>query len=751
MKLGTMSICQVLLLTTFITSCAKAQNWTGTGTWAFEPGTDLFSNKAAVDLRSLNEKFAGEHGFIKSNKNGDFIRTDGEEIRFWAVNTGVGREKPYVARPRWSQIEPDLAKHARFLAKRGVNLIRLHSQLSPDPKSGGPITDINTHERDWIWRSVAAMKKEGIYSCISPYWGVPMKFSKAWGVPGDPNQSALGLLYFDPTLQKAYKSWLKKLFTETNPNTGITLAQDPAVAIIQLQNEDSLLFWTFNGIQGPQKEALQRKFYEWVVAKYKSVGAADREWEGTKAPQDAPAGRILDFLNIWEMTQQRKGGFSARLADQLQFLSETMYNFNKEMVRYLREDLGCKQLVNPGNWRTADTVRLNDAERWSYTAGEVDAVNHYYGGIHKGPNEGWSIDVGDKFTSPSVLKEPKTLPINLKQTIGRPMMVTESGWVLPTGYASEGPLTIAAYSSLTGVDAFFWFATADEQWTPPQSANGYNDGTGKWAFGTPDVLGGFPAAAYLYRKRLLKRGTPVVSEQRTLKDIWDRRTPIIAEESGFDPNRDAGDIAPTSTVKTGVDPSAFLAGPVQASFGTAPAPSKVTLNGLLEFGKIKSNTGELMLDSQKGQFAMDSEKAQGVSAFSAGRAVFKTTDLQILSENEYFTLIAVSLDDQPLKTSSKVLIQYTTRSRPTGWKEKQAKIKTDDGKEVDGFEVVSVGKAPWRVVSALATIKVANKDLKTMSILDPNLNVRSTTALKPGTTGVSFEFPKDSLYVVLQK
>ena len=158
-----------------------------------------------------------------------------------------------------------------------------------------------------------------------------------------------------------------------------------------------------------------------------------------------------------------------------------------------------------------------------------------------------------------------------------------------------------------------------------------------------------------------------------------------------------------------------------------------------------------MLDSQKGQFAMDSEKAQGVSAFSAGRAVFKTTDLQILSENEYFTLIAVSLDDQPLKTSSKVLIQYTTRSRPTGWKEKQAKIKTDDGKEVDGFEVVSVGKAPWRVVSALATIKVANKDLKTMSILDPNLNVRSTTALKPGTTGVSIEFPKDSLYVVLQK
>jgi hypothetical protein len=48
-------------------------------------------------------------------------------------------------------------------------------------------------------------------------------------------------------------------------------------------------------------------------------------------------------------------------------------------------------LINAGNWRTADQVVLDDVERWSYTANEVLAKNHYFGGIHNGLNEGWQI------------------------------------------------------------------------------------------------------------------------------------------------------------------------------------------------------------------------------------------------------------------------------------------------------------------------------------------------------------------------
>ena len=49
------------------------------------------------------------------------------------------------------------------------------------------------------------------------------------------------------------------------------------------------------------------------------------------------------------------------------FFTETMYKFNVEIGRYLKEELGCNALVNAGNWRTANQVKLLDLERYSYT------------------------------------------------------------------------------------------------------------------------------------------------------------------------------------------------------------------------------------------------------------------------------------------------------------------------------------------------------------------------------------------------
>ncbi|MFH1921827.1 MAG: hypothetical protein ABIP48_18330, partial [Planctomycetota bacterium] len=41
-------------------------------------------------------------------------------------------------------------------------------------------------------------------------------------------------------------------------------------------------------------------------------------------------------------------------------------------------------------------------------------------------------------------------------------IISESSWVPPLRYQSEGPLLVAAYSSLTGVDVFYWFSTGDD-------------------------------------------------------------------------------------------------------------------------------------------------------------------------------------------------------------------------------------------------------------------------------------------------
>ena len=145
------------------------------------------------------------------------------------------------------------------------------------------------------------------------------------------------------------------------------------------------------------KKELRRQFGEFLAKKYGSLEKARRAWAGEAPPpdQDGPdnfaQGEAALYI-IWQLTQHGGSpGQQQRCADQMQFLTETMHAFNKMIGDYLKKELGCKQLVNAGNWRTADNVTMLDAERWSYTANEVMAVNRYYGGAHEGQNNGWAI------------------------------------------------------------------------------------------------------------------------------------------------------------------------------------------------------------------------------------------------------------------------------------------------------------------------------------------------------------------------
>jgi hypothetical protein len=723
-----------------------------TARWRFEPAPDSFSPEALLDLRSLNEKVAGETGFVRVGANGEFVRGDGQPLRFWAVNTDVGRAA-FVVKPLGARTPPDLARHARFLAKRGVNMVRLHRQLSPDLDThpNAAITDINEAERDGIWRTVAAMRREGIYTTISPYWAGPMRFSKSWGIAGGAEQSAYGLLFFDETLQAAYRAWLKKLLTERNPYTGVALAQDTSVALIQLQNEDSLLFWTVGNIKGAQREALETRFAKFLAKKYGSLANALSTWRGERVPADAPDAGRIGLLEMWELTEARSGARAVRAADQTEFYARTMHEFNRSTVEYLRHELGVRQLINAGNWKTASNARLNDAERWSYTAADVDAVNVYTGGLHLGPYNGWGIVNGDTFTRHSVLLHPQALPTNLKQTAGRPMLVTEGGWVAPNGFSAEGPFLISAYASLSGIGGYYWFSTGDEGFAPPQSANGYLPSQQKWSFAEPDVLGTFPAAALAYRRGDLKRGAPVVAESRSLQDLWERQPPVLVEATSFDPNRDAVGLLARLGFNSPVPAAAFLVGPSTVSFGAGASRSTTAALGKwIASDGVRANTGQIGLNSSLGFCTVDAPMAQGVAAHFARAPSHRLTDVAFTSGNAFGAALAVSLDGLPLARSKRVLVQYGTQSRPTGWAESAAKVEVPGQAAVDGFVVTSFGQAPWQVEAAMLDVVVKNPLLTQATVLDMNGMPTGTVPLTRAATSVAFRFPPAAMYVVLR-
>lgn len=712
----------------------------GDQTWAFTYPADGMREGALLDLRSLNEKVAGEKGFVTVSQDGDFLDGAGKPLRFWAINAKSDFENP-----------ADFEKSARFLAKMGVNLARLFVELTPED---GKLEVPNAKAIDNGWRAQAAFKQQGIYVVICPFWKMTPKASQGIeGYSGDAESWGVG--FFNPAFRTAIKAWTTKLLGEKNPYTGMRLADDPALAVICTQNEDSLLFWTFGAMKEPQKRHFAKLFAAWLVKKHGSLDQALTAWGGEKADGDDFASGTVGLLATYNINVAPTGKAN-RAADQVEFMARTQYDYYQDLHAHYRS-LGCKQLVNSSNWITADPLRLNDVERWSYTGDEVIAVNKYYGSRHEGDNNGWRIDPGHTIANETGVRDLRGLPTNLKQVAGRPMMITESSWVSPNRYQAEGPFLMAAYQSLTGVDAFFWFAQTSTSYDEDLAINmpfiTHQDQHPpfKWSCSIPGMIGAFPANAIALRRGYIAKAKPVVHEARSLKSIFQRQYPIIAEDAAFDPNRREGGEAQAQAEKNkltgGVDPFAFLVGPVEVEYGADPARTVVSPDLAKHIDKAKkvitSATGEITMDYGRGVCLVDTPKSKGVCGFlkQAGGS-FALTDAVIASGNRYAAINLVAMDDQPLATSRQVLIQYGSIAKPTGWTTK------DLGKDKE--EIVNVGRKPWQVVKAEVTVTLTNPTLAKAVALDP-AGFATPTQVRFERVGgkLVVMLPPDVLYVLL--
>jgi hypothetical protein len=211
------------------------------GWFAFEPKPDRFA-PTALDLRYLNEKRAGDGGYIRTRGENFIHGKTGKPVRFWAVNTGFDTAQ-------MNNASVDLM--ARNLAKRGVNLIRIH---------GGPWERNNFRKTDKaqlnkLFYFISSMKKQGIYTLISIYFPLWLNFDETSGFAGySGGKHPFSLLYFNREFQAIYRDWWRDLLTTPSPyNGGKPLRDDPAIAMIEMVNEDSHLFWTFNAETFPRR------------------------------------------------------------------------------------------------------------------------------------------------------------------------------------------------------------------------------------------------------------------------------------------------------------------------------------------------------------------------------------------------------------------------------------------------------------------------------------------------------------------
>jgi hypothetical protein len=251
-----------------------AQVTSNTPGWFAFPMSALDTNSAPIDLSYLNDKPAGKNGFLRA-QNGVIVDGAGKRVKFFATNIGAGGA--FVDQATATKI-------ARNLAKLGVNLVRLH-QLDYNWGVGlinipdnGQINQINLAKLDFL---VAELKKQGIYVNLNlhvtrQYTGTPagFDFSKA-------------LDHFYPPYIAQFKKYARDLLSHRNPYTGLTYANEPAVMVIEVNNENTFGMFeptAFTRLPAALNGELRRLWLEWLKAKYVTTAGLRAAWGLASAP-----------------------------------------------------------------------------------------------------------------------------------------------------------------------------------------------------------------------------------------------------------------------------------------------------------------------------------------------------------------------------------------------------------------------------------------------------------------------------------
>ena len=668
----------------------KADDW-----FEFKPPRDSFT-PAALDLRALlNEPQAGSRGRVIA-KGGDLVfEKTGEKARFW----GVVADSWFWPRPK-----PEIDYISRRLAKAGVNLVRLHIPRGDSPPD---------RFLDVVHYMTHALKEQGVYVYLNWYCTAN-------------NGELTNLFYFDPDEQQRHKAWARSVLAPKNPYTGMSLAQDPAVAAVELLDEDSLFFWTFSPDRDGLRQKmpiLQKRFGEWLKKKYGSLEKAVEHWGPDKYPKgdDFGAGRVAmygaGFLGSYDWAVNQRNQERAR--DQARFMTEVMREWYGSMKTWLRDELGYRGLVVGSNWKTADERVLGPLDQYANQAADITARNTYFGGPCIG-EPGWAVAAGQIFQDLSALREPEQAVLMHIQCSGYPYIMTEGGWAMPNRFRTEEPFLVAAYYSLQGIDGYCPFRLQYDWLAGPD----------KWPIMTPATMGQYPAAAVIYRRGYVKEGPVAINEALSLKDAYALKGGALSKPLGLDAIQAArvpsGQRAEVDALPS-VDPLAFFVGPVMQTIAENPGKSffHPDLPKLIDRKEkiVRSATGELALDYGKGVATINAPCAQGAAGFLQAAGRMTLTDVAIDLKNEYGTVLVVSLDGKPLKESAKILVQVMTEDTFSGWKTEPTQAELEQGKgRVACQRIISTGGAPMLVRSFKGTVTLKRPDAGALKVtaLDPN-------------------------------
>jgi hypothetical protein len=197
-------------------------------------------------------------------------------VRIWGVNLCFGANFP---------THEDAPLVAQRLAVAGVNSVRCHHlDTSRWPNGIWNARDGKTIEPQALDRLdyfINELAQHGIWVNLNLHVG--RAHSRYLGLPPTNTEFDKIVGLFTPALIDAQEQYARDLLTHTNPyRGGVRYADDPAVAFVEITNEDSFFMWgadgTLRALPDPYAGILRTQFNFWLCRCYGSDQALASAW-----------------------------------------------------------------------------------------------------------------------------------------------------------------------------------------------------------------------------------------------------------------------------------------------------------------------------------------------------------------------------------------------------------------------------------------------------------------------------------------
>jgi hypothetical protein len=563
---------------------------------------------------------------------------DGQRIRFWGLNIS-----DWSAGSQQIPSKEDAPLWAGTLARYGVNCVRLQfldfqtpRGLIDSKRQDTQGFDAEAFDREDYF--LAELEKRGIYIDFNLL--VVRPFNTADGVQDAQllGLGAKGVSLFDKRLIELQKDYAQQLLGHLNPYTKLKYADDPAVAFVEINNENAINV----GFRLPSAFYVQELtdiYNQWLakhrtpeqIAKLREIAGV----QGKNAPVPIIQPQPLASYNGPVPPQAAVP--EERVYTEAEFYDDLQRDYFVDMENFLRQTVGSKSLMIA----SADHNHANSGYPFLHATSSIGVID---GHIYWAPPS-WEYGrkapmVNDPFNS-------SVVSLSRSAIAGKAYTVSETNNPFPSDYNGEGIPIDAAYGALQDWDAVMFYTfepKADPAWKP-YVGDPYDVSL------DPVKMPELAAGALMFLRGDVEKARIVVERSYSEKQVFDSMILPASERPYFTPG------FPLYLPLEHEVRISSLDGPATQTFPQVAAPDPIVSDTRqLAWYTSPEHTGLVTIDTPRTQALIGFVRANGKAVSNLAAQV----------ENTFCTIQLSSLDDKPIAQASRLLLIAGGRVENTG-------------------------------------------------------------------------------------